>query len=82
MVKRNGMFRVISLSADGPLKKRLEALGFLPGEPIEVIIKSRIKGWPIVVVIGGTQIALRAGEASLIRVIQKGRGSSSLGSFF
>lgn len=67
-VNQGEFFTITSLSAEGPLKKRLEALGFIPGEIVEVLVKSRIRGWPIVVCVSGTQVALREVEASLIWV--------------
>lgn len=60
-------FTIISLLAEGTLKNRMEILGFLPGEVVAVLIKSRSIVGPMIVSLSGTKIALRAGEASLIR---------------
>lgn len=54
---------------DGPPRecRRLLDLGFTPGEPV-AIVRSTPLGDPLVVVVRGTQLALRRREASWIVV--------------
>jgi ferrous iron transport protein A len=47
---------------------RLIELGFVPGEPLEVIAESRPGGDPLAVRIGGACFALRRREAAAIMV--------------
>jgi ferrous iron transport protein A len=57
-------------SLDGPEMecRRLLDLGFTPGEDVAVV-RSTPLGDPLVVIVRGTQLALRKREASWIRVI-------------
>ena len=47
---------------------RLLEIGFVPGEPFEVIAEARPGGDPIAVRIGGTSFALRRREAAAVLV--------------
>ena len=49
-----------------PIAERLEALGFVPGEPLRVVATGPLGGEPIVVLIGSTRFALRHAEASRV----------------
>ena len=57
-------------SLDGPETecRRLLDLGFTPGEDVAVV-RSTPLGDPLVVIVRGTQLALRKREASWIRVL-------------
>ena len=54
---------------DHNLADRLMEIGFLPGEPLEVLHKGFFGGEPIAVRIGQSTFALRRFEAALISVI-------------
>jgi len=47
---------------------RLIEIGFVPGEPFEIIAESRPGGDPIAVRIGGSTFALRRREAAAVMV--------------
>ncbi|HEY3730337.1 MAG TPA: FeoA family protein [Steroidobacteraceae bacterium] len=53
---------------DAGLVRRLMELGFIPGEPIEIIQELRPGGDPIAVRIGGSIFALRRREARAVMV--------------
>ncbi|HEY1725660.1 MAG TPA: FeoA family protein [Steroidobacteraceae bacterium] len=55
-------------SADEGIVRRLMELGFVPGEPIEIIEEQRPGGDPIAVRIGGSIFALRRREAQAVMV--------------
>jgi ferrous iron transport protein A len=46
-----------------PIAQRLEALGFVPGEPVRVVATGPLGGEPLVVLVGSTRFALRHAEA-------------------
>ena len=46
-----------------PIAERLEALGFVPGEPVRVVATGPMGGEPVVVLVGSTRFALRHAEA-------------------
>lgn len=52
---------------------RLRDLGFVAGEPIRLVTRGPFGGEPLLVAIGGTRFALRAGEAARVRVETAGR---------
>ena len=58
---------VASLEAEPPLATRLADLGFCPGTEVRVVRRAPL-GDPVLYELRGYQIALRRGEASLIRV--------------
>lgn len=47
---------------------RLAEIGFMPGEPVEVIARSGGRGGPMAVRVGCSTFALRAHEAALLQV--------------
>jgi ferrous iron transport protein A len=55
-------------SANEGIVRRLMELGFMPGEPIEIIQELRPGGDPIAVRIGGCIFALRRREAQAVMV--------------
>ena len=54
---------------DPQLGRRLMEIGFIPGEPLQVLHKGFFGGEPIAVRIGHSTFALRRFEAALISVI-------------
>ncbi|MCD6027629.1 MAG: ferrous iron transport protein [Solimicrobium sp.] len=54
---------------DHNIATRLMEIGFIPGEPLQVLHKSFFGGGPIAVRIGQSTFALRRFEAALISVI-------------
>ena len=66
-----GKIRQISAAithADPHLARRLMEIGFIPGEPVQVLHKGFFGGEPIAVRIGHSTFALRRFEAALISV--------------
>lgn len=59
---------VTKLQSDHYYLKRLQALGFLVGEKVEVLTKSKLGQAPIIVRIGRSRFALRYSEALQINV--------------
>ncbi|MEZ5726608.1 MAG: FeoA family protein [Burkholderiaceae bacterium] len=53
---------------DDRIAQRLEALGFVSGEPLRVVATGAFGAEPIVVQIGTTRFALRRGEARRVRL--------------
>jgi ferrous iron transport protein A len=51
-----------------PISARLRDLGFVAGEPLEVVSRAPFGGDPLVVEIGATRFALRVREAARILV--------------
>ena len=51
-----------------PIAERLRALGFVAGEPVQVVAVGPIGADPILVRIGSTRFALRRAEAARIRI--------------
>ena len=60
--------RVHYAGAKDPIARRLEALGFVAGEPLRVIATGAFGGEPVVVQIGTTRFALRRAEAARVRL--------------
>lgn len=54
--------------SEATVARRLIELGFVPGEPLEIIAVVRPGGDPIAVRVGGTCFALRRSEAAAVRV--------------
>ncbi len=59
---------VLSNASDDTLAKRLEDVGFVPGERLRVVAKAPLWKDPILVEIGFTRFALRKNEAARILV--------------
>jgi ferrous iron transport protein A len=64
------------LQADERLMHRLMEIGFIPGEPLQVLHKGFLGGEPIAVKIGQSTFALRRFEAALISVIPHSQQAS------
>lgn len=63
--------------ADGAtIVMRLIEIGFVPGEPVEVIAEARPGGDPIAVRIGGSCFALRRREAAAVLVTMTPDGAA------
>jgi len=60
---------ISALQVDHQLADRLMEIGFIPGEPVQVLHKGFFGGGPIAVRIGQSTFALRRFEAALISVI-------------
>lgn len=58
---------VHALAAEGALAVRLADLGFCPGTSVRAVRRAPL-GDPVLYELRGYQIALRRGEASLVRV--------------
>lgn len=52
-----------------PIAERLRALGFVAGEPVQVVALGPIGADPILVRIGSTRFALRRAEAARVRIV-------------
>ncbi|RRN79994.1 ferrous iron transport protein A [Pseudoxanthomonas sp. SGD-10] len=48
--------------------RRLRELGFVAGEPVQVVAKGPLGGEPLLVQVGYTRFALRRAEAARVRV--------------
>lgn len=57
--------------SDPHLMRRLMEIGFIPGEPVQVLHKGFFGGEPIAVRVGHSTFALRRFEAALISVIRE-----------
>ncbi|MGC4028907.1 MAG: FeoA family protein [Steroidobacteraceae bacterium] len=54
--------------AEATVAMRLIEIGFVPGEPVEIIAEARPGGDPMAVRIGGSCFALRRREAAAVQV--------------
>ncbi|KLJ02930.1 FeoA domain-containing protein [Luteimonas sp. FCS-9] len=59
---------VEAVGAHDPIARRLGELGFVPGEPVEVVALAPFGGDPLLVRVGFTRFALRRSEAARVRV--------------
>ncbi|WP_101926555.1 MULTISPECIES: FeoA family protein [Luteimonas] len=50
------------------IARRLRELGFVPGEPVEVVAAGPFGGDPLLVQVGFTRFALRRSEAERVKV--------------
>jgi len=66
-----GTCRVISVPVPGPVRKRLFALGFVPGTIVEAVRAAPL-GDPVEYRVKGYFLSLRKEEARLISVIPEG----------
>ncbi|AGB03757.1 FeoA family protein [Methanoregula formicica] len=66
-----GTCRVVAVLAGGPVRRRLFALGFVPGAPIESVRAAPL-GDPVEYRIKGYCISLRKEDARLITVSYEG----------
>lgn len=67
--------RVVHRGPADAIADRLEALGFVPGEPLRVVATGPLGGEPIVVRIGSTRFALRLLEAERV-LLADGEGAA------
>ena len=51
-----------------PIARRLRELGFVAGEPVEVVARGPFGAEPLLVQVGYTRFALRRSEAARVRV--------------
>lgn len=63
--------RIEQRSENDPIARRLVELGFVPGEPIDVVALAPVSKDPLVVRIGTARFALRRDEARRIQVTLK-----------
>jgi ferrous iron transport protein A len=75
---RGTVARVVSASSeiDAVALRRLGELGFLPGEPVQLLRRGPGGREPLAVVIGETMFALRLLEAQCIEVLPDGLGAT------
>jgi len=52
--------------------QRLRELGFVPGEPVEVVARGPLGGEPLLIQVGFTRFALRRSEAARVAVEVEG----------
>ena len=52
-----------------PIARRLRELGFVAGEPVQVVAKGPVGADPLLVQFGFTRFALRRSEAARVRVL-------------
>lgn len=57
--------KIVSCRAKGEMKKRLEAMGILPGEPVTLLAE---RGGDVIIRIRDSRVALNRGMASMIIV--------------
>lgn len=53
-----------------PIARRLRELGFVAGEPVQVVARGPVGGDPLLVQVGYTRFALRRSEAARVQVGQ------------
>ena len=61
--------RVEERSPNDPIARRLRELGFVHGEPVEVMAAGPLGAEPLLVQVGFTRFALRRSEAERVRVV-------------
>ena len=64
---------VASVEDQGPndsIARRLRELGFVAGEPVEVVAVGPMGSEPILVQVGFTRFALRRAEAARVRLLE------------
>ena len=63
---------VEDVQPNDPIARRLRDLGFVAGEPVQVVACGPLGGDPLLVQVGYTRFALRRAEAARVRVAQAG----------
>lgn len=63
------VLRVDAHNGNDAIARRIEDLGFVPGEPVRVIARGLLGGNPLVVQVGYTRFALRRDEARRVQVV-------------
>ncbi|CAG67232.1 MULTISPECIES: FeoA family protein [Acinetobacter] len=77
-VKQTAIITAVDHTLDGntdqrdPIANRLETLGFVPGEKVQIVTKGVFGGDPILVQLGFTRFALRKVEAAKIQICSEG----------
>jgi ferrous iron transport protein A len=74
--REDDLLTLAALEGGWRFRKRLTALGLLPGEPVRVIRNSG--GGPIVIEVKDTRLAIGRGEAHKIMVREKRQGFSGV----
>jgi ferrous iron transport protein A len=75
-----GVARDPSAGPEGEsLCRRLEVLGFVPGEPVRVVAQGPFGHEPLLIEIGSTRFALRHREASCVQVALAADGGAAHG---
>lgn len=59
---------VQELHANDAIARRLQELGFVPGEDVRLVARGPLGGEPLLVQVGFTRFALRRSEAGRIRI--------------
>lgn len=59
---------VEDLQPNDPIARRLRELGFVAGEPVEIVARGPVGAEPLLVQVGFTRFALRRAEAARVRV--------------
>jgi len=59
---------VEDVQPNDPIARRLRELGFVAGEPVQVVARGPVGGEPLLVQVGYTRFALRRVEAARVRV--------------
>ncbi len=59
-----------------PVARRLRELGFVAGEPVQVVARGPFGGEPLLVQVGYTRFALRRIEAARVRVAVAGEAAA------
>jgi len=54
------------------IARRLRELGFVPGEPVQVVARGPLGGEPLLIQVGFTRFALRRSEAARVSVQMEG----------
>lgn len=63
---------VEDVQPNDPIARRLRELGFVAGEPVQIVARGPLGGEPLLVQVGYTRFALRRAEAARVRVEQAG----------
>jgi len=66
---RNQRRQILAVDTSRAVAQRLMAMGFLPGEPVE-IVQTAPFGDPITVDLNGWRVSLRMSEAALIETLE------------
>ena len=59
---------VDDVTTPDPIARRLRELGFVAGEPVQIVASGPVGGDPVLVQIGYTRFALRRAEAARVLV--------------
>ncbi len=59
-----------------PIARRLRELGFVAGEPVQIVAQGPFGAEPLLVQVGFTRFALRRSEAARVRVSPSAEGGA------